>query len=336
LRGCIALVALILTACSVDHATLVGTSSGGSGTTTGAGTTGISLTPDLQQVIQGQACDAGGHSCEPTPNEVWVYLDETDGGLPVCSGFESGAAREVRAIVNSGDGVTPIGIGQYAVVPWGQSPTTGFAYVDLFELGTRVASGTSGQLNITQVTPTLAGNLAAALNTGSGDTFGALSQPFDATWCGPAPVVDGGQDGGVADAGDGGICDIDVIANQLVGDGGTDCGSFAIDIDCGFDAGELAAGVACALLEQDAGLPFRLKVAESGIDTVSYEVYGRSATGESFDLSQSWINVRLSGVYWTPCGSFMPTELDVCFDGGVPDLSCQALGGPVTVCPSGS
>jgi hypothetical protein len=342
-RPHVAELVLVLAACSVEHATLTGTSSGGSGTTAGGGgTTGVSLTADWQQAGQGEACDAGGGGCESTPNEIWMDIDEADGGPAVCPDIGIvGATQEIRTMIDSGDGFSPVGVGQYAIVPWGQNPATGFAHIDLVAQGMEIANAVSGQLNITQMTPTLAGDITAVLDWKTGASLGTLRQSFDATWCAPAPTVDGGQEGGTADAGDDGGttdagddagCDIDVIASQLAGDGGEDCGQ--VIAGCGFDAGELAESIACALLAQDAGRPFHLHVEWPGGDTLLVYVYVRSATGDSFQLVHSFVNVAWYPLHMTPCGAFVAVQADICVDGGVPDISCESPGASACVCPN--
>jgi len=146
-------------------------------------------------------------------------------------------------------------------------------------------------------------------------------------------------DAGLPDAGDGGTCDIDLLASQLVGDSGIDCGSFQISFYwTGWDAGPLTAGVACALSAQDAGVPFTLRVWPTTVDSSSRKsLYVRTSSGVSFELSQTVNlgpppNTHDGSVNQSSCSYFAATTFE-----GVPDLSCQSAGLSSYVCgPTGS
>jgi hypothetical protein len=123
-----------------------------------------------------------------------VLLGDFSPRPETCGDLQGGAAPLQGAFlvgwVTAANPPEPLAVGQFNADLPVMSFSPGQASVSLYtsdgNLATNVANSVSGTLNLTQISPTLAGNFSVVLALGDGGTFD-LSDTFDAPWCGPTP-----------------------------------------------------------------------------------------------------------------------------------------------------
>jgi hypothetical protein len=173
-----------LAACGSPTAPLYGATNGGSGV--GLSTAGAFVL-ESQIAFERVSCDAGafGTTCNVTPNDITLQLIDSTNDAGLCHTDATSAAHYLTLEINTEDQNQPIAVGQYSVVPSADGLSSNRVYLTVFENNVRVASGVSGQLNLTQITPSLVGEFTAELAAEDGGAIsGSLSGGFDAGWCG--------------------------------------------------------------------------------------------------------------------------------------------------------
>jgi hypothetical protein len=175
-----------------------GSTSGSTGTATGGASNGLStagaFTPNTQVAAEAQGPCGDGGQCYVSTSAGVVIGDFSLGSLSCPEVTDGGLffGQFVLLAFNAPSGFS-VDVGDYPILAPDSSPQSAYANVFLLAVdpdggGRSIAVSATGDLQITQIQPTLAGSFTSALTLSSdGGAFGTLSGSFNANWCSPTP-----------------------------------------------------------------------------------------------------------------------------------------------------
>jgi hypothetical protein len=109
--------------------------------------------------------------------------EATDGGVPV---------GQILGIAFNAASGGSVDVGNYPIIAPSSAPSSAYATVFLVAFDAdggmqSLAVSASGNLQIAQIRPSVAGSFTSALTLSDGGAFGTMSGTFDAEWCSPTP-----------------------------------------------------------------------------------------------------------------------------------------------------
>ena len=170
---------------------------GSTGTATSGGSEGLSTAGafalNTQLASEAQGYGAGCEQCYLSSSAEIILGDFTLGSL-ACADLTDGGVpvgQLVGIAFNAASGGS-VDVGNYPIIAPSSAPSTAYANVFLLEFdvdGGRqsLAVSASGNLQIAQIRPSVAGSFTSAFALSDGGDFGTMSGTFDAEWCSPTP-----------------------------------------------------------------------------------------------------------------------------------------------------